>query len=137
MAISLKELFSGHVISDIPISHQHNLEILLIAVNKLRSEWGKPMTVSSGYRSEQDHIRIYTSKGITDRSKIPMSSKHLFGLAVDFADPDGSLYKWAFEHQDKLAEWGIWCEAGTNGWLHCQCVQYGSYKPGSSRFFNP
>lgn len=135
--ISYKELLSGHNVSDLPIAHQHNLEDLLKAVNKLRAAWGKPLTVTSGYRSQQDHLRIYAAKGITDPSKIPMQSKHLFGLSVDFADPDGSLYAWAYANTDKLEEWGIWCEEGTKGWLHCQIVPYGSYKKGGSRWFLP
>lgn len=135
--ITFKELLGNNSITDTSIETQHNLEELLKAVNKLRAEWGKPMRVTSGYRSLQDHLRIYSQKGITDQSKIPMKSKHLFGLAVDFADPDGSLYAFALANQDKLAEWGIWCEEGTKGWLHCQCVPYGSYTEGKSRFFKP
>ena len=131
--ISYKELLSGHNVSDLPIAHQHNLEDLLKAVNKLRAAWGKPLKVTSGYRSQQDHLRIYAAKGITDPSKIPMQSKHLFGLAVDFADPDGSLYDWAYatDSTADLAAWGIWCEEGTKGWIHCQCVPPRS----GSRFF--
>lgn len=135
--ITFKELMGSHVISEIPIAHQHNLETLLVCVNKLREEWGKPLIVTSGYRSLQEHLQIYSKKGITDRSKIPMKSKHLEGNSVDFADPDGSLYQWAFNNQGKLTEWGIWCELGTKGWLHCQCVPYGSYVEGKSRFFQP
>lgn len=135
--ISLLELMSGHNVNDIPHDHQLNLEELRKCVNKLREAWGKPLRVTSGYRSLQDHLRIYSAKGITDKSKIPMKSKHLFGQAVDFADPDGSLYAWAFANQDKLEEWGIFCETGTKGWLHCQYVPYRSYSSGKSRFFNP
>jgi hypothetical protein len=142
MSISYKELLSGHTLSEIPINHQHNLEQLLVCINKLRNAWGKPMIVTSGYRLMQDHLRIYSQiaskKGIDfDASKVPMGSNHLKGLAVDFADSDGSLYLWANNNQDKLKEWGIWCEKDTKGWLHCQCVPYGSYKEGKSRFFNP
>ena len=135
--IAYIELLSGHNVADIPINQQHNLEELLIVVNKLRAEWSKPLTVTSGYRSLQDHLRIYAAKGISDRSKIPMQSKHLVGNAVDFADPDESLYAWAFANQAKLTEWGIWCELGTKGWLHCQRVPYGSWVEGKSRFFKP
>lgn len=135
--ISFKELLGNHNINEIPLLHQHNLETLLQCVNKLRADWGKPMTVTSGYRSLQDHLRIYAAKGITDRNKIPMSSNHLIGKACDFADADGSLYAWAYNNQDKLAEYGIWCEKDTNvgiaKWLHCQCVPPKS----GNRFFLP
>lgn len=137
MSISFKEMLGDNNINDVPIAHQHNMEKTLICVNKLREAWGKPIVVTSGYRSLQHHLEIYSKKGITDRSKIPMQSKHLSGLAVDLSDPDGSLYKWAYNNQDKLTEWGIWCERDTKGWLHCQSVPYGSYNEGKSRFFYP
>lgn len=135
--ISYKELLGSHNVAELPISHQHNLEELLVCVNKFRAEYGKHMTVTSPYRSMQEHLRIYANKGITDPAKIPMRSNHLCGNAVDFADPDGSLYAWAFSNQDKLEEWGIWCEEGTNigpvKWLHCQRVPPKS----GNRFFKP
>lgn len=139
MSISFKEIMGSHTIAEISMEHQHNIEELLKCVNKLRKEYGKPLMVTSGYRSMQEHLVIYSKKGITDKSKIPMKSKHLYGFAVDFADPDGTLYAWAQEmdKNGKLAEWGIWCESGTFGWLHCQCVPYGSYSEGKSRFFLP
>lgn len=134
--ITFNELLSGNPLSSIPINHQHNLEELLKKVNLLRKEWGKPLRVTSGYRSTQHHKDIYRSKGVPD-DKIPMGSRHLSGRAVDFADPDGSLYKWAWENQDKLTTWGLWAEQGTNGWLHIQSIPYGSYKEGGPRFFKP
>jgi len=132
--ISYNELLSGNSLSDIPIAHQQNLEELLKCVNKLRAEYGKPLIVTSGYRSLQHHIDIYRTKGIPD-SQIPMGSRHLTGNAVDFADPTGNLYTWALLNEPGLEAWGIWCEAGTKGWLHCQRVPYASYKPGMTRFF--
>lgn len=44
----------------------------------------KSITVTSGWRSLQDHLRIYAENGVTDMSKIPMNSYHLKGLALDF-----------------------------------------------------
>lgn len=137
MGVTFKEILSGTMINDVPINHQHNLEDLLKRVQLLREAWGKPLIVTSGYRSEQQHLRIYSQKGITDKSKIPMKSKHLVGLAVDFADPDGLLYAWIKLNEHKLEKWGLWCEEGTQGWIHCQCVPYASYLPGKSRFFKP
>jgi uncharacterized protein YcbK (DUF882 family) len=124
MTITYNELLHGHLLSDVPMAHQFNLEELLIAVNKLRDFWGKPMLVTSGYRSMQDQLRI---------NPAATASNHLIGCAVDFVDPDGALYAFAFANQDKLAEFGIWCEADTVGWLHCQCVPPRSGK----RFFKP
>lgn len=131
--MTFEELLHGHLISDVPLTHQHNMEILLVAVNKFRTEYNKPFNVTSGYRSELDQERINPSV---------RHSKHMEGFAVDIADPDGSLYDYALANQDKLKDWGLWCESGTkrtdgHGWLHLQCVQYGSYIDGKSRFFIP
>ncbi len=120
--ITYKELLGSNIITDLSIAQQHNLEDLLTALNKFRLAYGKPMTVTSGFRTLYDHLRIYSQKGITDRSKIPMQSKHLSGQAADFADPKRELYMWALAHQDLLAEYGLYMEEGTIGWLHLQNV---------------
>lgn len=131
--ITYLELQHGHLLSDIPITTQQHMEVLLVAINKLRALWGEPMVVTSGYRTPEDQQRINPSAP---------HSKHITGDAVDIADPDGRLYKFALANQDKLAQYGLWCEAGTmrtdgHGWLHCQSVPYGSYAEGKSRFFQP
>lgn len=116
-----------------------NLVILLEKLNKVRALYGKPMNVTSGFRSMEDHLRIYKNKGITDINKIPMKSKHLFCQAADFSDPSGELKKWAELHEKELLEIGVWLEAAnsTPGWIHIQSVQYGSWLPGKSIWFNP
>jgi hypothetical protein len=142
--ISYKELLGKHNVAELPIAHQHNLEDLLKAVNKLRAEWGKPLIVTSGYRSEQDHLRIYSQiaakKGVQfDASKVPMGSKHLIGGAVDFADPDGSLYDWIELNPGILDDCELWSEEGTKvgRWVHVQCLPFSSYKTGGTRWFKP
>lgn len=134
MSISFKELLGKNIISDVPIAVQQNMEELLKCLNMLRKEYGKPMYVTSGLRTLNHHLRIYSEKGVFPPN-VPMKSKHLQGLACDFADPDGSLYQWARDNEDILTKCNIWCELDTKGWLHCQCVPYGSYKEGKSRFF--
>lgn len=108
--ISYKELLSGHILNDVPLEHQHNLEELLSKINRVRTAWGKPMIVTSGYRSMQDHLRIYSKLGIADKSKIPMNSKHLIGAAVDISDPDGKLYEWCVKNEALLVDIGLWME---------------------------
>lgn len=119
MSITYKELLSGNDLSSVPLSHQQNLELLLKAVNVIREKWGKPLVVTSGYRSEQKHKDIYRKKGIPD-GKIPMGSAHLKGLAVDFSDPDGKFEEWISANQDLLEELGLWQEhpESTKGWVH-------------------
>lgn len=122
MTISFKELMGSHTIAEIPIVHQQNLQKLLDKVNVIREAWGKPMTVTSGYRSMQDHLRIYSEKGITDKSKIPMASKHLSGLAVDISDPKLELTAWLkSDGAELLVSTGLYCEEGNRNWVHFQC----------------
>jgi len=56
----------------------------VLSVYKHKLFNGQPITVTSGYRSPEHQIEVYRQKGITDKSKIPMGSYHLKGLAVDF-----------------------------------------------------
>lgn len=133
--ISMNEILKGVKLESLPKEHQDNIKVLLEKVNKIRSAYGKPMSVTSGYRSLEDHLRIYKEKGITDQSKIPMKSKHLSGEAVDFSDPKQELQKWILANVKILEDAGIYCEdfSATKNWVHCQIVPPKSGK----RFFLP
>lgn len=139
MAITFKEVQGRHNVADIPIAHQHNIEELLKRINILRAAYGKPLRVTSGYRSMQDHLRIYSQKGITDKSKIPMGSQHLYGCAVDFADPKGELQAWILANPQVIEQADLYLEdfKATKGWVHCQWKPFRSYKAGGTRFFMP
>lgn len=100
---------------EMPQEHQDNLDILLDRINQVRHAWNKSMRVTSGYRSMDDHIRIYKSlalqRGIPyDETKVPMGSKHLSGAAVDISDPDGKLFEWTKQNEDLLSQIGLWME---------------------------
>jgi len=128
MAISFTELLHGHVVTDLSIAEQHNLEDLQRRINIIRAAWGKPMTVTSGFRTEQDQLRI--------NPKAP-NSKHRLGCAVDIAD-DGSLKAWLKGEGAKyLDQADLYCEEGTTGWVHFQSRPFGSYHAGGTRWFNP
>lgn len=134
--ISMAELLNNkYKLEDQDQSIQDNLKILLERMNKVRKLFGKPMTCTSGLRSMDDHLRIYKQKGITDESKIPMKSKHLYGEAADFSDPKQELQKWCLANVDKLEEIGLWMEdfSATVNWCHFQIVPPKS----NSRFFKP
>lgn len=137
--ITEKELLKDLKLNDLPVDHQANIEELLVKINKVREKYGKPMTPTSVYRSMADHLRIYAQKGITDKSKIPMKSKHLFGQACDIADADGELKEWCKKNEDFLLSIGLWMEHYdyTDKWAHFQIVPYGSWKPGKSVWFKP
>lgn len=137
--ILMSELLKGKKLEDLSPEVQTNLNQLLVAINKVRTLYGHPMIVTSCVRTMEEHLAIYAKKGITDKSKIPMKSKHLFGQAVDIADADGKLKEWCLANEQTLKEVGVWMEAfhATPTWVHFQIVPYGSYHEGSSLWFNP
>jgi uncharacterized protein YcbK (DUF882 family) len=97
--ITFKEILGNHLLSEVPHQHQLNIENLVTKMNLVRAVWAKPMLITSGYRSMQDHLRIYSQlaaqRGVAfDPKKVPMKSRHLSGDAVDISDPDGKLFKW-------------------------------------------
>jgi len=133
--ITFKEIIKNISISDIDHAIQINIEDLLAAVNVIRTAYGKPMTVTSGLRTMADHLRIYAQKGITDKSKIPMGSLHLKGLACDIADPKQELQSWILANIDILEASGLYCEdfSASPNWVHFQCRPPKS----GNRFFKP
>ena len=101
-----------------------NLEDLCRKINALGYQ--PPMIATSCLRSIKDQQRINPSA---------MGSSHLYGCAVDIADPKGELARWLVTTQDTLVRCGLWMEnpEKTKGWTHLQ-----SYAPKSmNRIFNP
>jgi uncharacterized protein YcbK (DUF882 family) len=128
--IELRELLK------IPADHWENLQDLHAIVSQLREAYGKPLSISSGYRSLEDHLRIYKDKGITDKSQIPMKSKHLSGEACDLVCKDiKDLQRWIKNNEEFCGNIGLWFEdfSVTTTWVHCQIVPPKSGK----RFFMP
>jgi hypothetical protein len=125
MTITLKELVVRPM--KIPDEHFDNLNLLMFKLNKLRDAYGKPLQVTSGYRSMEHHLAIYAAKGITDKKKIPMKSRHLYGLAADLVPVEDSiehLHDWVLDNMKFCEEVGLWLEAmsATPTWLHVQIV---------------
>ena len=133
--VSLKELLGSHKIEDLPEHHGDNLIELLKRVNVVREAWSKPFTITSGYRSMDEHLRIYKDKGITDPAKIPMKSKHLYGHACDVSDPNLELTAWLKGPVGSkvLESAGLYCEQGNRNWVHFQDVPPAS----GNRWFLP
>lgn len=138
---AMRELLGGTNVSDVPIVHQHNLEELRKKLDKVRAAYGKPMIVTSGYRSEVDHKRIYSEINAKRRKaglpeiRVPTASKHLYGQACDISDPKQELQKWIKDNVAVLEEIGLWCEdfSATKTWIHFQSIPPKSGK----RFFLP
>ena len=136
----MKELLHGKNLEDLPQEHQDNLSVLLERINKVRALWGKPITVTSGYRSMSDHLRIYREiaekKGIPfDESKVPLHSKHLYGQAADLYDPDGSLLEFCKADDDKvIVDAELWGEDDPEvPRVHLQIIP----PPSQHRWFKP
>jgi len=131
----MQELLKDAKLEDQTQDIQDNLVELLVRINKVRAAYGKPMTVTSGLRTMADHLRIYAAKGITDKSKIPMQSNHLYGRAVDISDPNKELQAWVLKNVKLMEEIGLWMEdfSATTNWVH---FQINPPKSGN-RFFQP
>lgn len=121
--ISLKELNSRNYATTPEIDT--NLNILLTAINKVRSAYGIPMTVTSGLRSQAQQDQLIAS-GQSKASK----SKHLSGQAVDIADKDGRLWEWCMINMQVLEIAGLYLEdkQSTPTWVHFQCIPPASNK---------
>ncbi len=131
--ISIKEILGKVDLKTLSEEHQHNLEDLLERINKIRASYGRSMTVTSGYRSLEDHMRIYAKK--PPGTNIPMKSQHLKGAAVDISDPKKELQAWCLKNEKVLADTKLWCEdfTATPTWVHFQI-----HPPKSkARFFKP
>jgi hypothetical protein len=135
--ITFKELMGNHIVSDIPYIHQINMERSLKAYNCIREAYNKSMIITSGYRSREDHLRIYSKKGITDNKLIPWGSMHLIGCAIDVYDPNGEFNSWCKNNNSILEKADVYLEERQGPWQHIQTNPFKSYKVGGSRWFNP
>lgn len=88
-----------------------NLDELLIVLNKVRTAYGKPMSINSGWRPA-------AINGSTPGAAA--HSLHMMGLAADIADADGEVMKWVLDHLDLMQELGIYMEdfCWTPTWTH-------------------
>lgn len=90
-----------------------NLDNLLSAMNQIRSAYGVPMKVSSGWRPAA------VNKAIAGAAK---KSNHMLGLAVDISDRDGKLREWVLSNLDLMQKLGVYLEdfRWTPTWVHFQ-----------------
>jgi len=118
--VTFDEIIKKYDKNKIPKEHLENIEKLLIKINILRSLCKIPFIITSGYRSREDHIRIYNNKGIFDENKIPFGSGHLRGECVDVSDPKGKIRDWLLNNLIELKNIGLWIEdfRYTKGWVH-------------------
>lgn len=119
-----------------PSEYKENLLELLVRINKVRDAYGRPMIVTSGFRSKKEHERIYR-KQIEAGEYVPWGSKHLTCQAIDIYDPDNKLRKWCEQNDTLLREIGVWLEEDQGNWIHFQTVPFASYKEGGRIWFKP
>lgn len=125
---TVKELNpNGHPLEQ---AWEDNLKTLIMRLSAIREAYGRPMIVTSGFRSREDQERIYGG-----RDKIPYGSCHLIGAAADISDRDRSLAGFCSANVKLLEQLGLWCEdtTYTHTWVHFQI------KPpvSGNRFFKP
>jgi len=132
--ISLEELLSGNKYNEMPMPFRINLENLHMRMNAIRSLYNKPMIVTSGYRTKEQHKSIYLKKGVNEVD-IKYRSQHLIGNACDIYDPNGDLKSWCNNNVEVVESYQLWLEDFnyTPRWVHFQTLPPLSYK----RFFIP
>lgn len=111
--ITLKEFLMGRE-SMYPLDMEKalNAASLLASVNYIRGVYGKPLSVSSGYRP--GHFNKQAG-GATN-------SSHLWCQAIDLRDPNAEFAKWCLDNLKELEKAGLYLEdpAYTKGWVHLQ-----------------
>ena len=114
------ELTRGQVV---PPEYEGNLRILLQSLHNLRLLWGRPMTVSSGFRSLSHNKAVGGAR----------ASAHLTCQAADIADLGQPLSNWLVRNEQALVQCVLWMEdpRWTPTWTHLQI------RPARSRIFIP
>lgn len=122
----MDEVLMGRVeFSALQNEEKYNLANLLASVNFIRGMYGKPMRITSGYRTKDINALV---KGST-------RSAHLVCMAVDIHDPTGEFAQWCLDNIPVLEKAGLFMENPevTRGWVHLQ-----TRRPLSgTRVFNP
>lgn len=132
MSITKEEILMGRVkYEDLSQELKDNLDKLVIALNVVRTAYGKPMIVSSGLRTAVQNSALANSA---------KKSLHMVCKACDFKD-DGTLDAWCLANQDLLESAGLWQESpdSTPTWCHLDISTDRStkIKRAYKRVFNP
>jgi hypothetical protein len=116
MAVSRKEL-NPHQ-HELTAEQAANQEKLFVAINRVRELYARPMIITSGVRSWEQHAEIYRVL----KRQPPKGSAHLTGAACDVSDRDRRLAAWCLDNVEKLREFGLYIEdpSTTSTWIHFQ-----------------
>jgi hypothetical protein len=90
-------------------------QVIVDRGNQLLTQFGEGREITSGWRP------FAVNQLVTGAA---VHSNHTRCMAVDLADPDGSLDDWCLDHATLLEGLGLWQEhpAATKGWCHVQSV---------------
>lgn len=110
----------------LPKETEKNLQNLIFKLNILREAYGRPMILTSGYRTPEEQKKINPSAP---------NSKHCLGLAVDVSDNDSVFMNWILKNLNLAKELDLFFEdfRYTPNWCH---IQVGKPKSGK-RIFKP
>lgn len=123
------------------IDYLINIYRLQYCLNFIRVLRDTPMAITSGFRTKEDHFRIYKTINASRESqgkeplRIPTKSMHLIGGAADIEDLDNSFKEWVIKNLKICEDLNIYFEHfdATPNWVHIQI-----YAPRSGeRFFKP
>lgn len=100
---------------DLTVEIEGNAVELIDRVNFLLKSFGEQRKVNSGWRPPEVNAKT---------AGAAVKSKHMLGLAVDLADPEGDLDEWCLENESELVRLQLWQEhpSATKGWCHLQSV---------------
>jgi hypothetical protein len=121
MSILLAEMVHGYDVL-YPVEYtqevQDNLARFLIPMNEIRTSYGVPMIVDSGWRPSEINKEFGGAP----------SSKHLIGLAADIQDLDGKVWAWVLQNLGMMQQKFIYFEdkRWTPDWVHFQLGGPGS-----------
>lgn len=125
--ISLNEFLKGRVkLKDLGEQEQLNVVELLSKINIIRHAYGKPLIVTSGYRSPEYNRQVGGAA----------KSNHVKAAAIDVKAPHGGEFKrWVLKNLGLFEKLGLYMEDFnyTKTWAHIQIVAPRSRK----RFFKP
>jgi uncharacterized protein YcbK (DUF882 family) len=95
-------------------------------IQMIREKYGKPMSISSGYRCQKHNAKIGGAK----------ASMHMSGKSIDIADFRQELQKWVLANTDFIKSLGLQCEdfKFTKTWCHFDNKQRDL---GDTIFFKP
>lgn len=121
--ITIDAILGATKYDTLPAEHKANVKALFAALHDFETAHGKPLHVSSGYRTVEHNKAIGGAP----------HSNHLTGKACDFSDPDGAIKKWCLANLPILVKLGLYMEHPDSSptWCHLQT------KPTKNRVFRP